>query len=92
VYVIVKSLPGTATPVKIIAVVLFLVGIPLALLSKAITRAPFFATRRERYTEEAPQPVGSRAGSLCVVGRCSTVMYLAHVVGGLPGGSETGGP
>ena len=38
VYVIVKSLPGTATPVKIIAVVLFLVGIPLALLSKAITR------------------------------------------------------
>jgi Amino acid permease len=59
VYVIIKSLPGTATPVKIIALVLFLVGIPLALLSKAITRAPFFATRRERYTEETPQPVGS---------------------------------
>ena len=60
VYVIVKSLPGTPTPVKIIALVLFLVGIPLALLSKAITRAPFFATRRERYTEDTPQPVGSR--------------------------------
>ena len=59
VYVIVKSLPGTATPVKIIAIVLFLVGIPLALLSKAITRAPFFAIRRERYTEQTPQPVGS---------------------------------
>jgi amino acid transporter/Xaa-Pro aminopeptidase len=65
VYVIVKSLPGTATPVKVIAVVLFLVGIPLAWLSKAITRAPFFTTRRERYTEERPQPVGSRTGSLC---------------------------
>jgi amino acid transporter len=63
VYVIVKSLPGTATPVKIIAAVLFLVGIPLAWLSKAITRAPFFTTRRERYTEETPQPVGSRTGS-----------------------------
>ena len=59
VYVIVKSLPGTPTPVKIIAIVLFLVGIPLALLSKAITRAPFFSMRRERYTEETPQPVGS---------------------------------
>src|SRR5579859_4425042 len=59
IYVIVKSLPGTATPVKIIALVLFLVGIPLAFLSKAITRAPFFATRRERYTEQTPQPVGS---------------------------------
>jgi hypothetical protein len=57
--VIVKSLPGTATPVKIIALVLFLVGIPLAWLSKAITRAPFFTTRRERYTEETPEPVGS---------------------------------
>ena len=62
VYVIVKSLPGTPTPVKIIAVVLFLVGIPLALLSKAITRAPFFAMRRERYSEETPQPVGSSTG------------------------------
>ena len=40
VYVIVKSLPGTPVPVRIIAVVLFLVGIPLAFLSKAITRAP----------------------------------------------------
>ena len=47
VYVIVKSLPGTPVPVRIIAVVLFLVGIPLAFLSKAITRAPFFRTRRE---------------------------------------------
>ncbi len=62
VYVIVKSLPTTSTPVKIIALVLFLVGIPLALLSKAITRAPFFQTRRERYTEESRQPVGSSAG------------------------------
>ena len=52
VYVIVKSLPGTATPVKIIAVVLFLVGIPLALLSKAITRAPFFRMKPERYRED----------------------------------------
>jgi len=56
VYVIIKSLPGTPTPVKIIALVLFLVGIPLALLSKAITRAPFFATRRERYTEGDQAP------------------------------------
>lgn len=55
VYVIIKSLPGTPAPVKIIALVLFLVRIPLALLSKAITRAPFFSTRRERYTEEVPQ-------------------------------------
>jgi amino acid transporter len=67
IYVIVKSLPGTPTPVKIIAVVLFLVGIPLALLSKVITRAPFFATRRERYSEETPQPVGSSL--LCAVTR-----------------------
>jgi hypothetical protein len=48
--------------VLIIALVLFLVGIPLALLSKAITCAPFFSTRRERYTEDVPQPVGSRTG------------------------------
>ena len=34
VYVIVKSLPGTATPVKIIALVLFLVGIPLAITAQ----------------------------------------------------------
>jgi amino acid transporter len=61
VYVIIKSLPTTSTPVKIIALVLFLIGIPLALLSKAITHAPFFQTRRERYTEER-QPVGSSAG------------------------------
>jgi amino acid transporter len=58
VYVIVKSLPGTPVPVRILALVLFLVGIPLAYLSKAITRAPFFATRRERYREgdERPEP------------------------------------
>ena len=56
VYVIVKSLPGTAVPVRIIALVLFLVGIPLAFLSKAITRAPFFRTRRERYREDKPEP------------------------------------
>jgi amino acid transporter len=60
VYVIIKSLPTTPVPVRIIALVLFLVGIPLALLSKAITRAPFYRIRRERYREEAPQPV--RAG------------------------------
>ena len=51
VYVIIKSLPGTPGVVLILAAVLFLVGIPLALLSKAITRAPFFSTRRERYNE-----------------------------------------
>jgi len=56
VYVIVKSMPGTPTPVRILALVLFLVGIPLALLSKAITRAPFFATRRESYQEEESEP------------------------------------
>ena len=56
VYVIIKSLPGTPVPVRIIALVLFLVGIPLAFLSKAITRAPFFATRRENYQEERSEP------------------------------------
>ncbi len=56
VYVIVKSLPGTPVPVRIIAVVLFLVGIPLAFLSKAITRAPFFRTRRESYQEDRAEP------------------------------------
>jgi amino acid transporter len=56
VYVIVKSMPGTPTPVRILALVLFLVGIPLALLSKVITRAPFFATRRESYQEEGSEP------------------------------------
>jgi len=56
VYVIIKSLPGTPVPVRIIALVLFLVGIPLAFLSKAITRAPFFATRRESYREERSEP------------------------------------
>lgn len=56
VYVIVKSLPTTSSPVKIIALVLFLAGIPLAFLSKAVTRAPFFRTKRERYREDAPVP------------------------------------
>jgi hypothetical protein len=56
--VIIKSLPGTPVPIRIIALVLFLVGIPLAFLSKAITHAPFFATRRESYREgdERPEP------------------------------------
>ncbi len=58
VYVIVKSIPGTSGVVLVLAAVLFLVGIPLALLSKVITRAPFFALRRERYAEQAKQPVG----------------------------------
>jgi amino acid transporter len=58
VYVIVKSLPTTAGPVKIIAVVLFLAGIPLALISRAVTKSAFFQTRRERYREDAPVPVG----------------------------------
>jgi len=53
VYVIVKAIPATAHPVLIIAVVLFLVGVPLAFLSKALTKSPFFSTRRERYTEPA---------------------------------------
>ncbi len=58
VYVIIKSLKGTPGAILIIALVLFLVGIPLALLSKAITRAPFFSMRRERYREgdETPKP------------------------------------
>ena len=59
VYVIVKSLPGTPVPVRIIALVLFLVGIPLAFLSKAITHAPFFAARRESYSEERAEPLVS---------------------------------
>jgi hypothetical protein len=48
VYVIIKSLKGTPVVVLILALVLFGAGIPPALLSKAITRAPFFSTRRER--------------------------------------------
>jgi len=58
IYVIVKSLPGTPGVVLVLALVLFLIGIPLALLSKVITRAPFFSTRRERYTEgdQTPSP------------------------------------
>jgi amino acid transporter len=53
-YVIVKSLPTTAGQVQVIALVLFLVGIPLAFLAKALTKSPFFSTRRERYVEETP--------------------------------------
>ncbi len=56
VYVIVKSLKGTPGVILVLALVLFLVGIPLALLSKAITRAPFFSTRRERYAEDDRTP------------------------------------
>ena len=56
VYVIIKSLKGTPSVVLILALVLFLVGIPLALISRAITRAPFFSTRRERYTEGDQTP------------------------------------
>lgn len=60
VYVIVKSLPGTPGKVKVVALVLFLIGIPLAYLSKAVTKAPFFAARRERYVEAA-EPVAVAA-------------------------------
>jgi len=56
VYVIIKSIPTTPHPVLIIAVVLFLIGVPLGMLSKAITKAPFFYTRRERYVESAATP------------------------------------
>ena len=56
VYVIIKSLKGTPSVVLILALVLFLIGIPLALISWAITRAPFFSTRRERYTEGDQAP------------------------------------
>ena len=37
---------------KIIALVLFLIGIPLAFISRAIWHSPFFSIRRERYTED----------------------------------------
>jgi amino acid transporter len=65
VYVIIKSLPGTPVPVRILALVLFLAGIPLALLSKVITRAPFFSTKPERYREEDEkgEPAVTAAGS-----------------------------
>jgi hypothetical protein len=56
---IIKSMPNTPVPVRIIALVLFLVGLPLALLSKAMTRSPFYRIRRERYREEAREPVGA---------------------------------
>ena len=51
VYVIIKSLPGTPHPVQIIALVLFLIGIPLAFIARAVWHSPFFSIRRERYTE-----------------------------------------
>ena len=64
-YVIIKSLPTTPHPVLIIAVVLFLIGIPLALLSKAITARAVLLTRRERYTEaDARRADGSRVRQL----------------------------
>jgi amino acid transporter len=59
VYVIVKSLPTTSGIVQLLALILFLVGIPLALLSWLITRAPFFKIRPERYREE--DEVGEQA-------------------------------
>jgi amino acid transporter len=52
VYVIIKSLPGTPHPVQIIALVLFVIGIPLAFIAKAIWHSPFFSIRRERYSED----------------------------------------
>jgi hypothetical protein len=60
VYVIVKALPGTPHPVIIIAVVLFLIGVPLAFIAKALWHAPFFSIRRERYREDdAATPTAS---------------------------------
>jgi amino acid transporter len=62
-YVIFQSVPGSPVPVRVIALCLFLLGIPLAFLSKAITRSPFFRIRRERYREEMnrPAPTGVAA-------------------------------
>jgi hypothetical protein len=58
--VIVKSLPGTPHPVIIIAVVLFLIGIPLSFIARAVWHAPFFPIRRERYSEDdAARPTAS---------------------------------
>jgi hypothetical protein len=62
VYVIVKSLPGTPQPVRIIALVLFLVGIPLAFIAKAIWHSPFFSIRRERYSEDDAAKPTATAG------------------------------
>jgi hypothetical protein len=46
--------------VIIIAVVLFLIGIPLAFIAKALWHAPFFSIRRERYSEDdAAKPTAS---------------------------------
>ena len=60
VYVIVKSLPSTPHPVIIIALVLFLIGIPLAFIARAVWHAPFFSIRRERYSEDdAARPTAS---------------------------------
>ena len=63
VYVIVKSMPTTAGKVQVVALVLFLIGIPLAYLSRALTKAPFFATRRERYVEEEAPASAVTVGS-----------------------------
>ena len=51
-YVIFRSIPGTSGVVLVLAVCLFLVGIPLALLSKYITKAPFFRIKREQYHDD----------------------------------------
>jgi hypothetical protein len=46
--------------VIIIAVVLFLIGVPLAFIAKALWHAPFFSIRRERYREDdAATPTAS---------------------------------
>jgi hypothetical protein len=37
--------------VQIIALVLFLIGLPLAFVARAVWHSPFFSIRRERYTE-----------------------------------------
>ena len=60
VYVIVKSLPGTPHPVKIIALVLFLIGIPLA-----------FSPRRSG-TRRSSRSAGSGTARTTPPGRVST--------------------
>jgi amino acid transporter len=57
VYVIVKSLPGTAHPVQIIALVLFLIGLPLAFIAKAV---PAMSLSEDR---ACPRAVSSQAAS-----------------------------
>jgi amino acid transporter len=58
-YVIYRSIPGTPGAVLVIAICLFLVGIPMALISKAVTRSDFFKIKRERFedTVDAPSAV-----------------------------------